>query len=89
MRFKSSKGIQLPLGISVDGWEVLLGGGIACIAVGAAEKMRLLEWIGIGIIVLWVIAVFLVNLGIIGSTSKAKAEEGGGSSKPASPGTAD
>jgi hypothetical protein len=88
MRFKSTKGIQLPLGISVDGWEVLLGGGVVCIAVGAAEKMPLLEWIGIGIIVLWVIAVFLVNLGIVGPAPKVKTEEGGGSSKPASRGTA-
>lgn len=73
------KDVKLPLGIALDGWEVLLGGGLACVVVGAAEKMRVLVWIGIGLIVIWVITVFLVNLGILRPiTRKKKAKEGGG-----------
>ena len=55
--------VKLPFGIALDRWEVLLGGGIACVVVGAvAESVRFLVWIGLALIVLWVITVFLVNL---------------------------
>ena len=75
------KDVKLPFGIVLNGWEVLLGGGIACIVVGVAAKtVHFLIWVGIGLIALWVITVFLVNLGILGPSPKAK--EGGGSSKP-------
>jgi hypothetical protein len=80
-----AKDVRLPFGIVLDGWEVLLGGGIACIVIGVAAKtVRFLVWVGIGLIVLWVITVFLVNLGVLRTTSGPKAKEGGGSSKPRS-----
>lgn len=84
MRF-GAQDVRLPFGIVLDGWEVLLGGGIACIVVGAVAKpARFLLWVGVGLIGLWVIAVILVNMGILPSRPRPKAGEGGGSSKPAS-----
>jgi hypothetical protein len=76
--------VRLPFGIVLDGWEVLLGGAIACIVVGVvAKNVRFLVWIGVGLIVLWVITVVLVNTGILPSRPRPKAGEGGGSSKAA------
>ena len=77
------KDVKLPFGIVLDGWEVLLGGGLACVVVGvAANTVRFLVWVGIGLIFIWVVTVFLVNLGILKPTSHRKPKEGGGSGKP-------
>ena len=79
------KDVKLPFGIALDGWEVLLGGGLACVVVGVAAKtVHFLVWVGIGLIALWVVTVFLVNLGTLGRTSGSKTKEGGGTAKPPS-----
>lgn len=78
MRLKT-KDVNFPGGISVDGWEVLLGGGIVCIVVGALAKgVRFLIAVGVALIVLWVITVFLVGLGILKPIGSKGPREGGG-----------
>jgi hypothetical protein len=78
------KDVKLPLGIALDKWEVLLGGGLACIVVGVAAKtVRFLVWIGIALIIVWVVTVFLVNLGLLKANTGSEPSEGGGAAPTA------
>ena len=74
MSFEATKGPTARLGtkaikfwgITFTEWEVLLGGGIVCTVVGAVTKgVHFLLWVGLALIALWVLAVILVNLGIL------------------------
>jgi cytochrome b561 len=77
MKFnRNAKGISF-FGMKFDGWEVLLAGGIACIIAGTqfSQAHTLLMWLGIALVVLWVIAVIVVNTR---SRRPAQPTQGGG-----------
>jgi len=83
MKFNSkSKGISF-FGITFDGWEVLLAGGIACIIAGTqySQAHTLLMWLGIALVALWVIAVIVVNI----RSRKATLPSQGGGVAPVDP----
>jgi hypothetical protein len=64
---KGTKGVGIGP-VKFDGWEVLLGGGIAMLILGYAidNAPGFLVPLGVVLLALWLIAVVLVNLGIIG-----------------------
>jgi hypothetical protein len=80
-------GIKLPFGVSFsfDGWEVFLGGGVLCLVLSTVVKQaELLVWIGIGLLVLWVVMTILVTLNKVNSRSPRGPRQGGGSAPDSS-----
>lgn len=60
MRIRSTKNIKIGRdGITFDGWDVLLGGAIACWVVGGwfDNALGFLVWVGFAVLVVWVVAV--------------------------------
>lgn len=45
------------------------------------EELRFLIWIGLALLVVWVVTVFLVNLGILKPRSTSVPGEGGGAAE--------
>jgi hypothetical protein len=62
--------------LKADGWEVLAFAGLVWIAVCAlVDDLRDYLWIGFVLLVLWVVTVFLTNLGVL---RPRKPADGGG-----------
>jgi hypothetical protein len=75
MRIRPTKKITIgPNGITFDGWDVLLGGAIACWVVGGwvDNAPGFLVWLGLAHIVVWVVALVL---------NSARARRGPGSTE--------
>jgi|BarGraNGADG00212_1021973.scaffolds.fasta_scaffold10003_4 hypothetical protein len=76
----NTKSVSIFGKIVLDGWEVLLGGAIACFVVGGAWRAEhFLIFVGIALLLLWVVMVFMVNLGYVKPLARKPPSEGGGS----------
>lgn len=77
MRFRGTKKIKILGKIEFGGWDVLLGGAVALFIVGGLlPEERFLFFVGVGLIVLWLVMTFLVNLGIVKKTPPAEGSGG-------------
>lgn len=63
IRKAGTKGIGIGP-VDFDGWDVLVGGGIACIVVAStvAGAPPFLLYLGISLIVVWLVATVIVNV---------------------------
>ena len=76
----NTKSVSILGKITLDGWEVLLGGAIALFVVGGAFRgEHFLVFVGVGLLVLWVVMVFLVQLGYVKPIIRKPESKGGGS----------
>lgn len=61
-------------GMKFDGWDVLLGGAIACLftSVLIHDARTVLLWVAASLGALWIVAVILSNLGFLPSRRNPK-----------------
>jgi hypothetical protein len=91
MRFYHARdfGITLPgnISFSFDRLEVFFGGGVVCLVLSTVvvKQAELLVWIGIALLVLWVVMTVLATLGVINSRTPRGPRQGGGSAPDSSP----
>jgi hypothetical protein len=84
MRLGRTKGISIAGVVTFDGWDVLLGGGFAALILGATlDDVAFLLPVGVVLLLLWLVATALVNLGVIrksgaaGTSGSASASDDG------------